>query len=238
MISRSWPNGFAHACVISLLGGVLLAQPPKTPAIALVDGADAVQWQNWTRDLGWRIIAPDTAPNTPIDQRVLALAAQVEAAIKGGAVDPARVYLAGRGDAAATVFYAISRVPDLWAAGAAVGGSPKPAIDTGRVFAANFTNVPVLWVSGEEGKALADKLKAAKLNLEWRSVSSGGTAAAVIEWLAAHRRDPVPQEVDCETNSPQFARCYWIQMTKFDAAERNDVLVSTRVAVATGGALD
>src|SRR5712692_9120885 len=197
MISRNWPNGFARACAtISLLGGMLLAQPPaKAPAIALVDAADAAQWQNWTRDLGWQVIAPNTAPNTAIDQRVLALAAQVEAAIKSGAVDPARIYLAGRGDAAATVFYAISRVPDLWAAAAAVGGSPKPAIDTGSIFAANFTHVPVLWVSGEEGKALADKLKAAKLNLEWRSVASGGSAATVIEWLAAHQRDAAPREV-------------------------------------------
>ena len=143
MISRSWPNGFARACVTtSLLARVLAAQPAvqRPPAIALVDGADAVQWQTWTHDLGWRVIAPEAATNASIDQRVLALAAQVEAAIKSGAVDPARVYIAGRGDAAAMVFYAISRVPDLWAAGAAVGGSPKPAIDTSRIFAANFTN--------------------------------------------------------------------------------------------------
>ena len=240
MISRSWPNGFARACVTtSLLARVLAAQPAvqRPPAIALVDGADAVQWQTWTHDLGWRVIAPEAATNASIDQRVLALAAQVEAAIKSGAVDPARVYIAGRGDAAAMVFYAISRVPDLWAAGAAVGGSPKPAIDTSRIFAANFTNVPVLWVSSEEGKTLADKLKAAGLNLEWRSVATG-SAAAVIQWLGGHQHDATPREVDCETNSPQFARCYWVQLTKFDAAERNDVLASTRIAGGSGAALD
>jgi hypothetical protein len=44
--------------------------------------------------------------------------------------------------------------------------------------------------------------------------------------------------IDCETNSPAFASCYWIQMTKFDPAERNDVLESTRVAGGTGAALD
>jgi predicted esterase len=218
---------------------MLAAQPPaKSPAIALVNGADAAQWQNWTRDLGWRVIASEATADTSIDQRVLSLAAQVEEAIESGAVDPARVYLAGRGDSSAMVFYAISRVPDLWAAAAAVGGSPKAAIDTGRVFAANFTNVPVLWVSEEEGKTLAGKLKAAKLNVEWLSVASGGSAATVIQWLAGHQRDAVPREVDCETNSPQFARCYWIQMTKFDAAERNDVLASTRVAAGTGAMLD
>ena len=42
------------------------------------------------------------------------------------------------------MFYAISRMPDLWAAGAALGGSPKPAIDSNRIFTANFTNVKVM----------------------------------------------------------------------------------------------
>ena len=101
-----------------------------------------MQWQNWTRELGWQVIAPAAAPGADIDTRVRALAAAVEAAIQNGSVDPARVYIAGRGDAAAAVFYAISRMPDLWAAGAALGGSPKAALDTNRIFAANFTHRP------------------------------------------------------------------------------------------------
>jgi len=241
MISRSWPNGFARACAaISLLPVALAAQPAaaKIPAIALVDAADAVQWQTLTQELGWRVIAADTAAATTPDQRALALAARVDTEIKSGAIDPARIYLAGRGDASALVFYTVSRVPDLWAAAAAVGGSPRSAIDTGRIWAANFTNTPVLWISGEEGKETADRLKAAKMNVEWRAVSGGASASTVIEWLAAHKRDPFPREIDCETNSPQFARCYWIQMTKFDPAERNDVLEQTRLAPSAGAALD
>jgi len=241
MTSKNWPNGFAVACAaISLLTGGLAAQTPapKTPAIAVVDAADAVQWQNLTRELGWVVLSAEVPANTAPDARVLALAAKVEAAIKAGTVDPARIYLAGRGEASSLVFYTISRVPDLWAAGVAVGGSPKAAIDTGRIYAANFTNAPVLWVSGEEGKELAGKLKAAKLNLEWRPAASGGSAASVIEWLAAHQRDAFPREIDCETNSPQLARCYWIQMTKFDPNERNDVLEPTRIPGSNGAALD
>ncbi len=241
MTSRNWPNGFVRACAtISLLAAVLAAQPAaqKTPAIALVDGADAVQWQNLTRELAWRVIAPEVPANADPDHRALALAAQVQAAIQSGTVDPARIYLAGRGEAAGLVFYTISRVPDLWAAGAALGGSPKDAIDTNRIFAANFTNVPVLWISGDDGKALADRLKAAKLNLEWQSASSGANGATVIQWLASHQRDPFPAEVDCETNSPQFARCYWIRMTKFDSNERNDVLEPTRIPGNPAAALD
>jgi len=236
---KNWSNGFARACAtISLLLCPLAAQQSKAPAVALMDAADAVQWRNWTGELGWRVIVPQGAPGANIDARVQALVAAVQAAIQDGSVDPARVYIAGRGDAGAAVFYAISRVPDLWAAGAALGGSPKPALDTNRVFAANFTNVPVMWLSGSDAKPLVEKLTAAKLNLEWQPVSGGANAAGVIQWLAQHKRDPFPMSIDCETNSPAFASCYWIQMTKFDPAERNDVLESTRIAGGSGAALD
>src|SRR5262245_27978789 len=241
MTSKNSPSAFARACaIISLFGGLLGAQPEpaKVPAVALVEGSDSAQWQKQVQDLGWKVIAPEIPAGASSDQRVLALTAQVEAAIKSGSVDPARIYIAGRGDAAAMVFFTISRVPDLWAAGAAIGGSPKPAIDSGRIFAANFTNVPVLWVSDEEGRPLADRLKAANLNLEWQAAAQGGSATAVIQWLGRHQRPAFPPDVDCETNSPQFARCYWVQLTKFDAAERNDVLPATRIAGGSGASLD
>jgi len=203
-----------------------------------VDGADAAQWRTWTKDLGWQVIAPaadDASAN--IDVRVQALVSAVEAAIRSSDVDPARVYLAGRGSAAAAVFYTISRVPDLWAAGIALGGTPKPALDTNRLFTANFTNAPVLWIGESGDQALAEKLKSAGLNLEWR-LASGIASGDVFEWLAGHQRDEFPAAIDCETSSPTFARCYWIRMAKFDANERNDVLPSTRVAGGSGAALD
>jgi hypothetical protein len=203
----------------------------------LVDGADAPQWQTWTKDLGWQVIAPAADANPSIDVRVQALASAVEAAIRNAGVDPERVYLAGRGSAAAVVFYAISRVPDLWAAGVALGGSPKAAIDTNRLFTANFTNAPVLWIGEPGDQALAEKLKSAELNLEWR-LAKGVTNADVFQWLAGQKRDAFPASIDCETNSPAFARCYWVLMTKFDASERNDVLPSTRVAGGSGASLD
>jgi hypothetical protein len=210
----------------------------KPPAIALLDANDTAQWQNWTREAGWQVIAAAAAPAPDIDSRVRALAAAVESAIRNGSVDPARVYIAGRGDAAAAVFYAISRVPDLWAAGVALGGSPKAALDSNRIFTANFSLVPVLWISGEDSKPMVEKLTAARLNLEWQPVSGGASPAGLMEWLARHKRDAFPLSIDCETNSPTFARCYWIQPTKFDANERNDVLASTRIAGGTGAALD
>jgi hypothetical protein len=234
MKSRSWPSASAAVCGIISLFTCALAGA-QTPAIALVDSADAPQWQTWAKDAGWRVIAPAAADNP--DARVLALAAAVRDAIGEGA-DASRIYLAGRGAASALVFYAISRMPDLWAAGIAIEGGPMPALDSGRIFTANFRNVPTLWISSNESdRAAADKLRTSGMNLEWRA-AAGLSPAVVFQWLGNHKRDAFPSEIDCETNSPQFGRCYWIQMTRFDPAERNDVLPSTRLERAQTPSLD
>ena len=238
MTSKNWPGEFARACVtISLfLCWPLAAQTQtKTPAVALLDSDD---WQNWKREPGWQVIGPGGAPGADIDSRVRALATAVENAIRSGTVDPARVYIAGRGNSVAAVFYAISRVPDLWAAGAVLGGWPKAAIDTNHIFAANFTLVPVLWISGPDSKPMAEKLSAAGLNLEWQPGSDGANELTLLHWLGQHQREAFPLSIDCETSSPAFSRCYWIQPTKFDANERNDVLASTRIPGAGGAALE
>jgi predicted esterase len=252
MISKNWSRRFAAACGTSLLlSAALLGQelPPleaprqtpsqaKRPAIALIDAADAAQWGTWTKSLGWELITAAPPPESDIDARAKLLGAAVADAVKSGKVDAARVYLAGRNDSAAPVFYTISRLPDLFAAGVAVGGSPKLALETFHVFGANFTNSPVLWASaGADDEALSQKLKAAGLNLEWRPAKEL-TNTAMMQWLSAHTRSEFPFQIDCETNSPAFASCFWIQMVKFDAGERNDVLPLSVVAGDAAAALD
>ena len=216
--------------------------PAKTPAIALLDPADVPQWQAWTKDLGWKVIAPPPSaappPSGSIDARIQALDAAVDDAIRNAGVDPGRIYLAGRGEASALVFYTVSRIPDRWAAALALGGSPEPAVNTGRVFAANFTNVPVLWVgAGPADADLAAKLKKAGVNLEWRA-AAGIANAEILQWLLRHRLDEFPASIDCETNSPTFGRCYWIRMSRLDPAERNEVLPPTVVSFGSGASLD
>lgn len=234
---RSWPGKFVFACgTISLLAWKTAAA--ATPAIALLDAADATQWQAWCKEVGWQTVAPTVDPKVNADARVQALTAVIRDAVKNGSVDPARIYLAGRAEAAAGVFFAVSRVPDLWAAAVALGGSPQPAIDSDLFFAANFTNVPVLWISpAAEDQALAGKLQAAGIPIEWR-LREQVQMSAVFDWLANRAREPYPPAIDCETNSPTFASCYWIRMTKFDAGERNDVLPSSRMEPSRIAALD
>jgi len=204
----------------------------------LVDAQDAAHWQSVAQEAGWRTIVPGGASTDPIDARVLAMSAAVDAAIRNGGVDPAHVYLAGRGGSAAAVFYTMSRLPVLFAAGIAVGGSPEGALSTGRIYAVNFSNAPVLWVSSSDAdEATAKKLHDAGMWLEWRQ-ANGMNNSDAFAWLAAHPRDPFPLGVDCETDSPSFASCYWLTPAKFDPGERNDVLPRTLLATAMPGALD
>ena len=238
---KNWSRKFAHACAtISLLAATARAQPAAvpSPSVALLDSADLAQWQSWTKELGWQVIAPTVDANTPIDTRIQALEKSVRAAIQAGSADPSRIYLAGRGEAAAAVFYTVSRVPDLWAAAVALGGSPQPAIDSDRLYTANFSNVPLLWAGTDpKDPMLAESLQAAGVMVDFRP-GAGLTAGAVLEWLARQARPASPAAIDCETNSPSFARCYWIQMTKFDPAERNEVLPSSRMQPSLVAALD
>ncbi len=239
MNSTNWSRRFAIVCVTSALASLARAQAPKpVPAIALIDAADAPQWQNLTAGSGWQILTAPLEPDANIDKRVQALAAKVDEAVKAGTVDASMVYIAGRAESAALVFYTISRIPDRWTAGVALGGSVRTAVDTNRLFAVNFSNVPVLWASsGANDADYAEKLKVDGLNIEWRT-ATGLTNQAVMQWMASHQRAAYPLAVDCETNSPTFASCYWVQLTKFDPSERNDVVPTTLLAGDSGSSLD
>lgn len=237
---KDWRIESALACSISLLAcGLVRAQAPaKKAGLVVIDAKDAAHWQAVAQEAGWQTIVPGGASTDPIDTRVQAAAAAVRSAIQSSSVDPARVYLAGRGDSAASVFYFISRLPDLFAAGIAIGGSPQAALSTGRIYTVNFSNSPVLWVTDSDAdEATAQKLKAAGMWMEWRSAREMKNAD-VFAWLAARTRDPFPLDVDCETDSPTFASCFWLTPGKFDVNEANDVLPRTLVATATSAALD
>jgi hypothetical protein len=205
------------------------AQTPKSPLLVLL-GGDTKTWQAACAERGWQFLEPpaDSAGKSA-DQRIKALAAAVEDTGKRLPVDANRVYLAAQGASVSTLFYVAARMPDLWAAAAAIGGSPRAAIDSNRLFAANTGNLPVLWLfANKDEQPLGKTLQKAGFNLEWRELSAA-RPAEIFEWLAAHQRNPLPTTADCEIGSPLFTRCYWVEVTKFDPAESNDVLDSTRV---------
>lgn len=211
-------------------------QAPKSPLLVLL-GGDTATWRAACQERGWHFLEPlSDSTGKSGDQRVKALAAEVDEAEKRLAVDPNRVYLAAQGGSVSTLFYVAARTPDLWAAAVAAGGSPRAAIDSNRLFASNTTNLPILWLfANKDEEPLGKKLQSAGFNLEMREPVAA-RPAEVFEWLGAHQRDPFPTTADCETGSPLFGHCYWVEVTRFDPAERNDVLDSTRVQPLGSGA--
>ncbi|HUP03708.1 MAG TPA: hypothetical protein VMU19_06950 [Bryobacteraceae bacterium] len=232
------PYRFISAILLASLN--LPAQAPaKTPAFAVIDPADAAQWDAWAKGPGWRVVTAAPMPaGSAIDARTQALAEAIRNAVQNSGVDPSRVYLVGRGTSSGAVFYAASRLPDLFAGAFALGGSPRQATDTGIVFTANFTNTPLLWAgSSDFDRSLAAQWKAAGMNIEYRQ-ANGLSMNAVVEWLSGHQREDFPPEVDCETTSTAFASCFWVKMAEFDPAERNDVLPSSALKAGSGAMLD
>jgi predicted esterase len=236
----TWRAPHAILALAAVLVPTAAAQAPKSALLVLL-GGDAKIWQAACEERGWQFLEPratgaDSAGKSA-DQRVKALAAEVEEAETRLRVDPNRVYLAAQGGSVSTLFYVAARMPDVWAAAVATGGSPRAAIDSNRLFAANTTNLPVLWLFGnKDEEPLGKKLQSAGFNLEWRDAAMA-KPAEIFDWLAARQRDPFPTKADCETGSPLFAHCYWVEVTKFDPAESNDVLDSTRVQPLGSGAV-
>jgi len=233
---RNSPNLFTRAsCIKAAILATLLVDPAvaetaKPPLLVLLGGGSEI-WQNACKERGWQFFTPHLeGSGQGLDERVKAIAAEVADAENKLGVDPNRVYLAAQGPAVSMLFFVASRVPDLWAAGVAAGGSPRAAIDTNRLFAANTANLPVLWLfSNKDEEDLAKKLQTARFNLEWRDASTA-KPPEIFDWLAARERPPFPTTADCETGSTLYTHCYWIEITRFDPAEKNDVLDSTRVA--------
>ncbi len=223
MRSKSLLRRFTLALAISGWLAGLAASQTKEPVIALMDPSDAALFRGWA-------VATDETAHGNVDERVLGLEKVVRGMLANPGVDASRIYLVGRAAFSATVFYAASHIPDLWAAVAMVGGSPGAAIDTGRIFTANLSHVPILWAGlGADDPALAETIKAAGVKLDFLPIKESLPGSDLVQWLRQRTREEYPETIDCETTALSFGRCYWIEITKFDPQERNDLLRSTQL---------
>lgn len=208
-----------------------------SPLLVVPDGdatAPVAQWAAIAADLRWKLSIPTG------DLNPLALQKAVDDACQKGGVDRNRVYLLGIGDAAPAVFYAVSRLPQLWAAAVAVNGNLRALIQSNHLFAANSRNVPLLWLMNPETEKTnawsVQRLKDAGFRFETRR-GEKLTLKEPLDWFDGQRRNPAPNKVECETGLLPFTRCYWLEIAKVDPSQKNDVLESTRVKPGSGASL-
>lgn len=213
-----------------ILAALLQPQAAIPQPLLIVLSPQPDPWAELATSRGWLAAAPAISSVPPVWDAVIR---SVEGEIaKHEGADASRVYLIAEGPAAGLAVYMASRVPHLFAAVAAAGGSAKPAIDTNRLFRANLSQVPALWVNSADDVG-RERLSAARVRFQ-----PAATGTEVIEFLASHNRAEPPAKVDCETGNPQFGRCFWIEMTRFDPSRRNDVLALSRVIPGAGAYLD
>lgn len=216
--------------------------PASKPVLVLAPNSAAeaaaaeARWRPAAQARGWSVIVHSLKPEIAVSDAAIKA---MEDALKAAGAAPEATYLVGEGMGASAVFYLAARRPNLWAAAVALGGSPRPAIETNRLFAANTLWVPVLWIPREDdpmAESVAGKLRDAGYRL-CGPEKAVRTIQQVLDWLAAQRRDRFPLKVDCETGHPQWAQCYWVNLTRLDFGRRNDVLGSSRVPPGSGAVL-
>lgn len=200
----------------------------------------ATEWSTWSQIAAvrnWHIVMPASAAGGDAGVRILD--AMVEDVRKRAELPKAAIYLLGAGPMTPMVIYAAARSPHTWTAALAIGGSPKAAIDTDRLFSANISLLPIAWAVTPDEKAAEsasfDRLVTAGFRIE-RLESP--TIIQATDFLAKNKHNPFPTKVDCETGNPAMARCYWVQPIDFDPALRNDALRSTRVPPDTPASLE
>lgn len=212
---------YLHAPGESAVLVVLPSQPESAEA-------EMKNWAPIAASRKWRLIMPQFP--SAADPGVKNLDAMVADLRKRYSLARTPVYLAGGGAASAAVFYAAARAPYLWTAAMAIGGSPMPAIDSDRLFAANTLNTPVGWALTPEERtasaAIRQRLTTAGYNL---TVLEAPTIGQVLDFLARNTITGFPGKIDCETGNPAMAQCYWVRLTAFDPALRNDAIRSSRV---------
>lgn len=230
-----------------LLGVSLLGQtaPPyqfaageaKAPLLVVLPSADAAKefaaWKEAGASRKWNVLMPQLS--SYFDPGIQALEKILTQVKQEKGLEGVPVYVVG----GPAVFYVASRAPYLWSAALALGGSPKPAIDTDRVYAGNTALVPVGWALSSEERPAVEKQRQKLITSGYNvTVLETPTFGKALEFLARHTYVPNPPKIDCETGSPAFARCYWITMTQFDPSVRNDALGTTRILGEQQASLD
>jgi len=168
--------------------------PPNAPVAVILDGKP----DRWPVPADWMKLVPQVDALSDVGVKMVEV--MLADAAKRSNVNFNRIYLLGE---VQYVMFATSRTPDLWAAAASVGGDPKLAAATNRVFTANSQLIPKLEAKTEQ---------------------------EAIDFVVKQEQLPMPPKIDCETGNQGFTRCYYLQITKFDTNMINQALGTTRIS--------
>jgi poly(3-hydroxybutyrate) depolymerase len=133
-------------------------------------------------------------------------------ALQTVAVDPARVYVAGRGRGVATAMALGSTFPQNFA------GIIGQAGDPGKPTWQNFRNLPVLLqAGGAEATTFADAVKGA--GHDNATVEPEVKNEALLAWIQDHPRESNPTAVVLHPGSPIPTKAYWLSVPPTAAEE-------------------
>jgi pimeloyl-ACP methyl ester carboxylesterase len=159
------------------------------------------------------------------------------------AADPDRVFLDGASMGGNGSFQFACRFPDLFAGAAPRSGGPLfryvptgPGKNDRSVTAEGLENLlatPLYWVVGAKDaevpnawvKIAKGQLDALAGDVTFREFPDGGHEwfpqenRAVLDWMAAKRRDPYPARVGLDTNERAFNRNFWLEISEFKGQE-------------------
>ncbi len=168
--------------------------PPNAPVAVILDSKP----ERWAVPADWMTLAPQVDALSDLGIKMVEV--MLSDAAKRTNVNFSRVYLLGESQ---FVTFGVSRLPDVWAAAAWMGGDVKLAIATNKIFSGNGALIPKLEAKSEK---------------------------EAIEFVEKQEQLPMPAKVDCETGNQAFTRCYYLQITKFDMRMMNQALGTTRIS--------
>ncbi len=124
------------------------------------------------------------------------------------AVDPDRVYVAGRGKSVPTVVAAGNYGPQLFAG---VIGRAGDVADLALQGPENFSNLPTYFVGGGAGTA-AWKVAVDAAGFGNCTLTTDTSGKALWQWIDEHPRNSHPTRVSIQVGTPYPTRAYWLRI--------------------------
>lgn len=129
------------------------------------------------------------------------------------ALDPNRIFLVGLQGGAGAASKLACVFPHIFAGVIVRGG------DIEAISAANFRNLPSLWIGGG-GNCTAFQTEADTLGYKNCTVDPAANEQTLLAWIQSHPRIANPTEITIAPMHTANNRAYWVQVDRFDPAAK------------------